>query len=323
MRATGVGSMPGEDVKETLRVVLGLLDDLVFVPELPARGTPAGMVGRTGALLHELGLDLQPAGWRLSDGAGIDQRRARSLLARDLDALEEQVQGFTGVLKQQVTGPWTLAAMVERPRGDKVLGDHGARRELAESLAQGVVEHLADLARRAPDAQLVLQVDEPALPAVLSAQVATASGFSRHRTVHPPEADALLRLVVEAADAAGARTVVHCCAQDVPVALLAGVGFGAISFDAAAVRPDDVWAEVLESGTDLWPGITPALVEEGERAARDRLTRFFGRWGHDPAELSERLVLTPACGLAGSAPDAARRTLAMLARIAADQGQTA
>ena len=52
--------------------------------------------------------------------------------------LEELTQGFDGTLKVQVAGPWTLAATVERQRGDKVLADVGARRDLAQALAEGV-----------------------------------------------------------------------------------------------------------------------------------------------------------------------------------------
>ena len=52
--------------------------------------------------------------------------------------LEELADGYTGPLKLQLTGPWTLAATVELPRGDKVLADHGARRDLAEALALGL-----------------------------------------------------------------------------------------------------------------------------------------------------------------------------------------
>ncbi|MDQ4008739.1 MAG: methionine synthase, partial [Actinomycetota bacterium] len=140
--ATGVGSMPGEDVAEVVRVVLGELGDLPFLPELPARGAGATMTGRAVALLAGLGADLQPAGWRLTDAPGRDHRRARSLLAQDLDVLEERAQGYAGAFKVQVAGPWTLAATVERPRGDRLLADHGARRELAQSLAEGVGSHV-------------------------------------------------------------------------------------------------------------------------------------------------------------------------------------
>ena len=201
--ATGVGSMPGDDAEDyelAVRVVLEELTDLPHVPELPGRGAHADMIGRTLAVVAELGADLQPAGWRLTDASGIDHRRAKSLLAQDLDAVEELTQGYSGPFKIQVAGPWTLAAMVERPRGDRVLADHGARRELAEALAEGLRDHVADVRRRIPDADLVVQVDEPALPAVLAGAVPTASGFHRHRSVDPPRASPPLEWVLRGGD---------------------------------------------------------------------------------------------------------------------------
>lgn len=146
--ATGVGSMPGGETMaeadnarayaDAVRVVLGELPDLAHLPELPGRGAVATMTGRGLAVMAELGADLQPHGWRLTDAPGVDHRRARSLLAQDLDQVEEQAQDYDGVFKIQVAGPWTLAATVEKPRGDKVLSDHGARRELAEALGEGI-----------------------------------------------------------------------------------------------------------------------------------------------------------------------------------------
>ena len=201
-RATGVGSMPGTTdaaYAEAVRLALGELPDLPHVPELPGRGVTAAMTGRGLAVVDGLAADLQPAGWRLTDTSGIDHRRARSLLAQDLDAVEELAQGYVGTFKTQVAGPWTLAATVEKPRGDKVLSDHGARRELAQSLAEGVRVHLADLRRRITGVdRWIVQVDEPALAAVAQAQVPTASGFGRHRRVDPPELSAHLAWVVAA-----------------------------------------------------------------------------------------------------------------------------
>nr|MBA2699309.1 methionine synthase [Nocardioidaceae bacterium] len=207
--ATGVGSMPGDDDRayaEAVRLSLGELPDLPFVPEVPGRGPGAHMTGRALAIVSGIGADLQPAGWRLTDASGVDHRRARSQLAQDLDQVEEQAQGYSGTFKAQVAGPWTLAATVEKPRGDKVLSDHGARRDLAQALAEGLLVHVADLKRRLPGVdRLIVQVDEPALPAVLAGMVPTASGFGRHRTVHPPEASAALEAVLGAITAAGAE----------------------------------------------------------------------------------------------------------------------
>ncbi|MCO7239538.1 MULTISPECIES: methionine synthase [unclassified Aeromicrobium] len=316
MRATGIGSLPGEDYAESAAMVLGTLDDLVFVPELPARGVAAQMVGRSLAVLDGLGADLQPAGWRLLDASGVDHRRARSLLAQDLDVLEEVAQDREGTVKQQVAGPWTLAATVELQRGEKVLSDHGARRDLAHALASGVADHVASLRRRFPRSPLVLQVDEPALPAVLAAQVPTSSGFGRYRTVDLPEADALLRLVVDAVRDAGATPVVHCCAPAVPVSLLHGVGFDAIAFDLGLVEAAtgggaDAWAEAFEAGTDLWVGALPSTdVAFDPAASRRRIEDWTGRLGFGEDAWHDRVVVTPACGLAGASPAFARRVLA-------------
>lgn len=312
--------MPGEDVVEALRIVVGELPDLVHLPELPDRGPHASMIGRATALLSGLAADLQPAGWRLTDASGIDHRRAVSLLSQDLDALEELTQGYTGPLKVQVSGPWTLAATMERPRGDRVLADHGARRELAQSLAEGTAEHVADVARRVPGADVIVQVDEPALPAVLAAAVPTASGFGRHRSVDAPTAIAALKQVTAAISGAGARPVVHVCASDVPVPLLVDAGFTAISYDLALAGSDDVWSQALEAGVDLWPGVVGSTRQEtavSDAELTDRLLRFFDRLGHDAPTLAPRIVVTPACGLAGASPDWAREALRLARQVAA------
>lgn len=317
--ATGIGSMPGTDFAESLRIVLGEVGDFAYVPELPARGVHAGMIGRTLAVLDGLDADLQPDGWRIGVGEGADLRRARSLLAQDLDVAEELAGTHEGPLKLQVTGPLTLAATVERPRGDKMLADHGARREIAESLAEGLRTHIADARRRFADADLVVQVDEPAIAAVLTGGIPTASGFSRHRSVHPPEADELLRFVVEAVTDAGARPVVHSCAPDVPVALLAGAGFAAISFDLSLARPDDIWAETFEQGVDLWFGVVPSTDTTGvtDKALAGRIETFFGHFGFDQDAYADRLVVTPTCGLAGASPGWARTALSTAQSVSA------
>ncbi|WP_153303088.1 uroporphyrinogen decarboxylase/cobalamine-independent methonine synthase family protein [Aeromicrobium choanae] len=310
MRATGIGSMPGDEFSPVARYVIETFgaDGIVFVPELPDRGAPSAMLGRTLGVLP-LPIDLQPAGWRLAPGEGMDQRRARSALRQDLDVLEELLAGQTVTLKQQLTGPLTLAATVERPRGDKVVSDHGARRELAEALGAAVGEHLAELRRRFTG-DLVVQVDEPAITAVLAGSIPTASGFGRHRSIDAPGADALLRPVVDAIRDAGARPVVHTCAPDVPVSLLAGAGFEAIAFDLSLAEPSDVWAQVFEAGTDLWFG--------GEGAAR--IEEFMSRLGFAPESFAGRAAVTPACGLAGRSPADARRALEQAATAARSFG---
>lgn len=318
-QVTGVGSYPGEDFDEALRVVLGELTELPHLPEVPGRGITAGMVGRGLAVMAELGADLQPAGWRLTDAPGVDHRRARSLLTQDLDALEEHGQGLAGTFKIQVCGPWTLAATVEKPRGDKVLSDHGARRELAQALAHGLVDHVRDVRRRLPGVErLVVQVDEPALAAVLNAQVPTASGFGKHRSVDLPEASEALGWVL---DAAGPDAWVHSCAPGTPLGLLRGAGARGLSVDMAVLSAadHDALAEALEAGDTVALGVVPGTdpaADPTDARVTESVLRWLDMLGLDPGEVSERLVLTPSCGLAGASPAWVRTAMAVLRKAA-------
>ena len=323
--ATGIGSMPGttdDDLAEATRLVLGELPDLPHVPELPGRGVGAQMTGRGLAVVAGLAADLQPAGWRLTDASGADHRRARSLLAQDLDTVEELAQDYVGAFKTQVAGPWTLAATVEKPRGDKVLSDHGARRELAQALAEGIGEHLADLRRRLRGVERwVVQVDEPALAAVVNAEVPTASGFGRHRKVDLPEASAHLEWVVSAITAAGAEAWVHSCAPQVPWSLVAGTGVSGLSADLDMLGAGDLdtFAEVLESGRTAVLGVVPSTqppADPSDARITERVQRWLDMLGLDPEVVRERLVVSPTCGLAGASAAWAAQAVRLSATVA-------
>ncbi|MGP4027843.1 methionine synthase [Actinomadura sp. 3N407] len=312
--ATGVGSYPGDDPAEALRVVLGELPELPHLPELPARGPGADMTGRTAGLLVDMAVRLEPSGWRISDRPGRDTSRSRDHLARDLDVLEEVAGGHDGPFKIQVCGPWTLAATIELRHGDRALKDPGAVRDLAASLAEGAAAHVADVRRRLPAARIVLQVDEPSLPAALAGTVPTASGFSRLRAIEEPVAEDTLRRVIETACAGDAAyPVVHCCARNVPYALLRGGGAKAISFDLNLMpkRDDDAVGEAIDAGIGLLLGAVPATdtVLPALRATAEPVRDLWRRLGFPPARLAEQVVITPGCGMAGASPGHVRAAL--------------
>lgn len=314
VRASAIGSSPGDDLPAALRLTLGELGEQdgpgePYLPELPARGVHAQTIGRTAAMLSGLSVDLQPAGWRLTDAPGIDARRARGLLRDDLDHLEEAAQGYTGPLTLTAAGPWTLAAAMERPRGDRVLADHGARRELAESLAEGVAGLAAEVGRRLPVVRLAVQLDEPSAPAVLRGSVRTASGFSRHRAVRAEEASTAWSRVVTALAGVGVEDVrLHCCAPGLDLGLVTGAGIGTVLLDAAVLdaRDLDRLGTALEGGTALGLGVqptTPVDVALGPDRLARRALELLQPLELGP-EIAGRVLLTPACGLASwtSAP---------------------
>ncbi|MDP9433886.1 MAG: methionine synthase [Actinomycetota bacterium] len=310
---TGIGSLPGTAAGEWARRVLDL--PLPFLPELPARGPHADLTGRTAALLTDLPVDLQPSGWRLVERPSRDGVRARDLLARDLDALEDAVGGAPlSRLKVQAAGPWTLAATLELTRGERALADPGAVRDLRASLAEGLSLHLADLRRRFPDVELVLQLDEPALPAVLAGAVPTPSGFGAYRVPEPRLVQEHLADVLAVHD----RTVVHICAARPPVRTLRAAGASALALDLLLPQDEDALAEALEAGATLLAGVvaatgaTPLSVDDVLRPLRE-LWRRLGL----AAEMLPAVVLTPSCGLAGASEGYARAVLEQLGRAAA------
>ncbi|GAB3747356.1 uroporphyrinogen decarboxylase/cobalamine-independent methonine synthase family protein [Microlunatus parietis] len=317
---TGVGSWPGTDIVEAIKITFDECPELPYLPELPARGAAAGLIGRGAGQLADLTVDLQPSGWRLTDGLGLDHRRAVALFRDDLDLLEEQAQGYAGCFKIGFAGPWTLAASIERQRGGLVLADRGARRDLGQSLAEGLAELISELNRRLPDLRLIIQLDEPLLPAVHQGRVPTASGYATHRPIDDPELSETLTHVVRRLDPT--PVVVHCCAAGAPIPLLAGTGLHSLGLDLDQLRPAD-WDGIgpaLEQG--LWFGIGAAPTDRviGPDAVAERVLGPVRDLALDPA--TTRLAITPACGLAGATPAdalAILRSVRTAAGIVADE----
>lgn len=308
-----MGSWPGIDVRETVRVVRDLLadpgdgaDGLPYLPELPDRGPGADLVGRGLGLLVDMPVDLQPSGWRLVDRPGRDQSRTAAYLREDLDELAEAFDGWSGRLKVQVAGPWTLAAGTWLPRGERVLSDEGATRDLIASLTEGIRLHLAAMQGLVPGAELVLQVDEPSLPAVVEGRLPTASGYGAVRAVDPQVALTGLQTVLAAAPD-GQRPVVHCCAPDAPIVLLRRTGAD-LAVDTSLLGPRG-WEGIavgVEDGMTLYAGCV-ATVGAAPRP-QDVVDRLAERWDElgMPLPVLDGVVVSPACGLAGLTPQQAR-----------------
>jgi methionine synthase II (cobalamin-independent) len=316
--ATGVGSLPGDDIDAALAMVFDDLPELPHLPELPVRGPGADLIGRTACQLVGLPVDLQPAGWRLVDRPGVDRRAARELLDGDLDALLPVAgTGYDGALKLQLAGPWTLASMLELPRGGRVLRDAGAMRDVAASLAEGIREHLDDVARRAPGAKLVLQLDEPALPAVLAGRIPTASGLGTLRAPDDSVALALLRDVVSAAG--DVPIAVHCCGAEPPLRLMHEAGAAALSLDVTLGVDRDLAGELVEAGAVLWLGAVPSLGPGAPPTPRDiaePVRRLWRELGFDPERLPASVAITPICGLAGASPGWAHSAYRLARQVA-------
>lgn len=318
--ATGMGSMPGIDPAEAIKIVLGELPDLPYLPELPARGPGADLAGRTAALLVDLPVETTARGWRLAARPGRDMRQAAGMMSADLDAIQAAAEGYAGAFKIQICGPWTLAATLELNRSvEPALADTGAVADLVASLAEGAAAHVAAVRHRLPSATVLVQLDEPALPGVLAGSVPTASGLHRLPAVEASVAADTLRRVVTAAQA---PTLVHCCAPDIPFGCITRSGAVAVAFDLSLVgrRDEDAIGEAAESGLGLFAGAVqagsaapagsvPDRAASAEAAAIETAGAVIELWrrvGLLASRLTDQVVITPACGLAGASPARAR-----------------
>jgi len=292
-------------------LVLGELPEFPHLAELPDRGPGADMIGRSAGFLVDLPVQLYAGRWQIAPRPGKDLRRTADLLVRDLDQLTEQASAYTGPMKIQAAGPWTLAANVDLPIGGRLLRDAGAVRDLTESLAEGLRRHVTDMQKRLPGASIVLQVDEPALPMVVAGRVPTESGLSAYRAIDAPDAAGALRTVVTAA---GVPVVVHCCAADVPLQIVRDAGAAAVALDLALLKDLDPLGEALDAGLGLLAGAVPTRPPSNGRAPTsaaiaDRVRAVWARLGFPAERLPRQVVVTPACGLAGAPPAYVREVL--------------
>ena len=297
---TGLGAIDTVDPRLAARIAIQEAPDLPHVPELPLRGPWAQPLGRLGALLVDLPVELEAGRWRLASGGGRDLRRARAMVGEDLDAVEEQWNGYSGMAKLQVLGPLSAAATLELRGGEAVASDSGAVDDLTASLVEGVAEHVVELSRRVPGATWVAQIDEPVAADLVRGRVRRSSGWGVVDAMPAVDAAELLRRVVRCAHDEGAGVVVHSCDAAPDWGLLTGSGADVLSVPLPRLDDDLLgWAGPVDSwwndGRGLWAAVERPEDVSGSVAAARLLASVMGA---DADQLARRLVLTPRCGWA-------------------------
>ena len=304
--ATGIGFWPGTAPRLAAEVIVGELHRLPYLPELPDRGVGADLVGRAGALLVDIAIDTVPRGYRIAARPGAVTRRAISLLGEDIDALEEAWEKAGGAnsgrsVKLQAPGPITLAAQLELANGHRAITDPGALRDLAGSLAEGVAVHRAEVARRL-SAPVVVQFDEPLLPAALAGRIAGVTAMS---PVHPVDETLAISLLDHCVVTVGCEVILHSCAADLPWNILQRSTIHAVSVDGGTLGASglDGLAEFVDSGRAAVLGLVPAVAPDVRPPAEEVAAAaavVTDRAGFPRAVLGTRIGISPTSGMAGA-----------------------
>ena len=205
-------------------------------------------------------------------------------------------------------------------RGERVVTDPGAVRDLVDSLAEGLAQHVGDVRRLVPGAEVVVQLDEPSLPAVLRGGLPTVSGFGKLSAVEA--------VVVEAAlDPRGRAAAGRRRRHRGGALLRAGrARRAAAGRGRRRRRPRHLPARAARLGVGgrrgrgghpavgrRWcprPASCPPTTELVDRLHRPWRDVGLG------ADLLADVVVTPACGLAGCTPRQARALTARTVELA-------
>ena len=326
-RASGIGSWPGTSVPEALAVVRDVLseDGLPYLPELPARGPGSDMVGRAAGLLVDLAVDLQPMGWRFVDRPGRDALAHRLALAggprragRGLRRLHRRAEaaGAPG------RGPWPRRCGCTAP--ERAVVD--ARAPPATSSppwrrACGATSARSSAWCRAP--RLVLQLDEPGLPAVLAGRLPTASGYGVLRAVDPQVSGSRAFATCSPPRTGGVRR--STAAPGPELAPAAGHRRLRARGRHHAARPPRVGVGRGDGGVRvaLWAGVLP--TDGSQTSVSGVLGPLVDRWREVglPVAGLDAVTVTPTCGLAGLTPEQARGVQEMAADTARALTETA
>ena len=296
---------PQADPLESALTVVGdladLADGVVGVPVVPLRDDHDPLL-RTAAALDQLAVEAGPHGWKLADRPGRDVERRAARWRDDLEACAIAATGYEGPVMLSVLGPWTLAAELYLARGDRVLTDHGAVRDVADALAAGLLARIADVRRLVPGAQVLVHLDEHLLGQVNAGVLPTFSGFSRIRAVPGPDLVALLERVVAALHDEAVSVSVYvgdAWLGIAPVALAGADGVG-LRLGSWNERTWEHVARAVERGMTVWPVLAPPSSSRCSgpdvRALADQLLVPWRRIGLESRALRQTVLSLSALG---------------------------
>ncbi len=331
--ATCIGSVPFQDIEGTCRDILNHLPVMPFWPQFVKRSHLEDMIIQFSEGLPLLRIIEEKRSLAISKTGNTESELVdfyEHFLARDTDhfavgrdyapglytLLEIIDQGAiqSPCIKGQTVGPVTFAAAVTDVNGNSVLHNP----ELLEAMTQGLaikalwqVQKLASSGKKT-----VIFLDEPYLSGFGSA----FTSIQRHEVV-----DLLSTVIHYLKDNSDTLVGIHCCGNT-DWSMIAEAGPDIINFDAFEyldyflLYPDDIARFLKKGGTVAW-GIVPTSNFTGDESVEDlfsKLEEGFNRiyeWGIDPAMLSERSILTPACGMGTMTPEASKKGFDLLSNL--------
>lgn len=331
--ATGIGSVPFLDIRDTCRMILEHFPRAPFWPQFPRRSFLEGMIVQFSEGLPLLEMDEERKGLLFStrDKASELTRFYEHFLAEDVEyfamsrdfapgfhemisLLGEEPGDYGPYVKGQCVGPVTFCTAVRDSEGLALIHDPECLEAVSKGLAMKALwqaDKLQKLGKKS-----ILFLDEPSLSGFGSA----FSPIERHEVIR-----LLSELMAYVRERRPVKFGIHCCGNT-DWSMLFDAGPDIISFDAYTyleyflLYRDRICRFLEEGGSIAW-GIVPT----GEPAGGASLDTLLGKLRQGLDRLSgpetgldkmrRRSLLTPACGMGNMEESAAAAALDLLRDI--------
>ncbi len=328
-RATGIGSLPLTDPRESVKVILEMLPEIPFWPQLPGTGFREQMIPQFSEAFP--GIVEDPVRERIhvdSERVLIElERFYEKEMAGDVDyfritpeyaaalpvmvsALRESPPQELSFTKGHVTGPVTFGFTVKDEKGVAIFYDPNLQDATTRLIAMKALYQIRLF--REFQVPTIIFMDEP----YLAAFGTTGMNIEREDVVR------VLNSIVERIHHAGGIAGVHCCGNT-DWSLLFETNVDIVNFDAfdfmdrMVLYPDPVRA-FLERGGNLAWGIIPtssAVYKESVHTLAARFREGVERLVNlrvEKERLYSQCLITPACGMGSLTAENALRVLSLL-----------
>jgi hypothetical protein len=335
--ATGIGSMPFEDVKHAVDVSLSTINNAPFWPQLPrlglneqmevqySEGMPCIVIDRektrmyfdtSGDYYDALAAfyEIYMTAMDPEEGDGDCSAMAISPeFSTGIYAMEDRLQASGKKLpfvKVQTTGPCSFALTIVDENKRAMYYNNEFRDVVVKALA---MKCRWQIQKFKPFAENVICfVDEPIL---------SGFGSSTYISVQREDVVQILAEMIEAIHADNGIAGIHCCGNT-EWSILIDAGVDIVNFDAfgfgetIAMYPEAVKAHLDRGGVLAW-GIVPTSTDIRNQTV-ETLVEYFEKMmdhlaskGIDKQLIVEQAIITPSCGTGSMEPEDAMRVFEM------------
>ncbi|TRZ94920.1 methionine synthase [bacterium] len=329
--ATGIGSLPHQNTEEALDLIFKYVPNIPFWPQLPKRDFREGMISQFSENIPCLGVSKDSLIFNPAKKEEELELFYERIIGQDLDYFKINPDFASGLyrfcqrlgrinldnieyIKCQITGPFTFAASIKDENGKALLHDTVLMQTILKGLTMKALWQINFFKQFAK--KMIIFLDEPYLGCFGSA----------YTPINREDVVKNLSELTVSLKSQGALVGIHCCGNTdwsmfTQLESIDIVNFDAVSFLDRFLLYADSLKKFLERGGIICWGIAPTQEFSGKEEPGFFLGKLeyaieqLAKKGISRSLLSERLLVSPACGLGALDPEKAEAIFGLLAKI--------